>query len=166
MDEAEASAAAAATAQPPKQTVSYDKYISIVNMLVQRVAEDETAGSGEGVDGEALVQWYLEQKEDEMQGEEDYHEEMALARKVLKKMVKVCFVALLAWVVENDGADIGDRTTSSWRSEGREWRSRRRREGLGRGARRRRQRRRKRGGLSMCCILIVRWRSIERWGYT
>jgi DNA replication licensing factor MCM6 len=91
MDEAEASATATATAQHQKQTVSYDKYISIVNMLVQRVAEDETAGSGEGVDGEALVQWYLEQKEDEMQGEEDYHEEMALARKVLKKMVKVCF---------------------------------------------------------------------------
>ncbi|KAK0744216.1 putative replication licensing factor [Schizothecium vesticola] len=88
MDEAEASATATATAQHPKQTVSYDKYISIVNMLVQHVAEDETAGSGEGVDGEALVQWYLEQKEDEMQGEEDYHEEMALARKVLKKMVK------------------------------------------------------------------------------
>ncbi|KAK1827652.1 MCM2/3/5 family-domain-containing protein [Podospora conica] len=82
----EASATPAPTHQ--KQTVSYDKYISIVNMLVQRVAEDETAGSGEGVDGEALVQWYLEQKEDEMAGEEDYHEEMALARKVLKKMVK------------------------------------------------------------------------------
>ncbi|KAK4159780.1 putative DNA replication licensing factor mcm6 [Cladorrhinum sp. PSN259] len=71
-----------------KQTISYDKYIAIVNMMVTRVAEDETEGSGEGIDGEELVQWYLEQKEEELAGEEDYEKEMALARKVLKKMVK------------------------------------------------------------------------------
>lgn len=72
-----------------KQTISYDKYISIVNMMVTRVAEDETEGSGEGIDGDELVQWYLEQKEEEMSGEEDYERELALARKVLRKMVKV-----------------------------------------------------------------------------
>ncbi|EOO03825.1 putative dna replication licensing factor mcm6 protein [Phaeoacremonium minimum UCRPA7] len=70
-----------------KQTISYEKYIAMVNSFVQRVADDE-AGSGEGVDGEALTQWYLEQKEDELQGEEDYHHELALAKMVLKKMVK------------------------------------------------------------------------------
>ncbi|KAM7193163.1 MCM2/3/5 family domain containing protein [Naviculisporaceae sp. PSN 640] len=71
-----------------KQTISYEKYISIVNLIVAHIAEDETQGSGEGIDGDELVQWYLEQKEDELQGEEDYNNEMALARKVLKKMVK------------------------------------------------------------------------------
>ena len=75
-----------------KQSISYEKYISIVNLMVSHVAEDETQGSGEGIDGQELVEWYLEQKESELSGEEDYNTEMALAKKVLKKMVKVCFV--------------------------------------------------------------------------
>jgi len=75
--------------QSKKQTISYDKYISMVNVLVQRVAEDEASGAGEGVEADALVEWYLEQKESEIQSEEEYHAEKALARKVLKKMVKV-----------------------------------------------------------------------------
>jgi len=71
-----------------KVTISYDKYISIVNMLVSHIAEDEATGGGEGVEADALVQWYLEQKEEELDSEEEYHNEMALAKKVLKKMVK------------------------------------------------------------------------------
>ncbi|KAK5658224.1 hypothetical protein OQA88_2199 [Cercophora sp. LCS_1] len=73
--------------QREKQTISYDKYISIVNMVVQRVAEDESS-NGEGIEGDGLVEWYLEQKEDELAGEEDYERELALVKKVLKKMVK------------------------------------------------------------------------------
>lgn len=80
--------ASAAPTQRPKQTIAYDKYIGIVNMVVSHIAEDESTGGGEGIEGEALIQWYLEQKEDELQGEEDYNNEMALAKKVLKKMVK------------------------------------------------------------------------------
>jgi DNA replication licensing factor MCM6 len=72
-----------------KTKVTYDKYISVVNLLVQRVNEDEL-GSGEGVEGEKLVEWYLEQKEDELAGEEDYHAEKALVKKIIKRMVKVC----------------------------------------------------------------------------
>jgi DNA replication licensing factor MCM6 len=83
--------ASAAPVQRPKQTIAYDKYIGIVNMVVSHIAEDESTGGGEGIEGEALIQWYLEQKEDELQGEEDYNNEMALAKKVLKKMVKVSF---------------------------------------------------------------------------
>ncbi|KAE8450393.1 hypothetical protein EG329_006467 [Mollisiaceae sp. DMI_Dod_QoI] len=71
----------------PKTKITYDKYISVVNLLVQRVNEDEMS-SGEGVDGETLIQWYLEQKEDQLAGEEDYHAEMALTRKIIKRMVK------------------------------------------------------------------------------
>ncbi|KAF4982225.1 hypothetical protein FZEAL_2109 [Fusarium zealandicum] len=70
-----------------KHTITYDDYIKMVNMIVQRVNDDES-GSGEGVNGEDLVTWYLEQKEDELEGEEDYHRERALANMVLKKMVK------------------------------------------------------------------------------
>ncbi|KAK2070577.1 hypothetical protein P8C59_005062 [Phyllachora maydis] len=79
---------AAAQRQRERQTVTYDKYISIVNMVASHVAEDEAEGSGEGIEAEALVQWYLEQKEDELQSEEDYRAEKALVTKVLKKMVK------------------------------------------------------------------------------
>ncbi|KAI1413799.1 MCM-domain-containing protein [Hypoxylon sp. FL1857] len=71
-----------------KTAITYEKYISMVNMIVSRVNEDEASGDGEGVDGDELVQWYLEQKEDELEGEEDYHKEMAVAKMVLKKMVK------------------------------------------------------------------------------
>ncbi|KAK7431368.1 MCM DNA helicase complex subunit mcm6 [Neonectria magnoliae] len=70
-----------------KHTITYDNYIKMVNMIVQRVNDGES-GSGEGVDGEELVNWYLEQKEDELDGEDDYHREKGLANMVLKKMVK------------------------------------------------------------------------------
>jgi DNA replication licensing factor MCM6 len=83
----------AAQVSRPKQTITYDKYIKIVNMLVTHISEEESAGSAEGIEGEALVQWYLEQKEDELQDEDDYNNELALAKKVLKKMVKVSSTA-------------------------------------------------------------------------
>ncbi|KAL7821093.1 MCM2/3/5 family domain-containing protein [Trichoderma gracile] len=70
-----------------KYTISYDTYIHMVNMFVQRITEDE-AGTGDGVEGSVLINWYLEQKEAEMETEEDYHREKTLANMVLKKMVK------------------------------------------------------------------------------
>ncbi|KAL2137227.1 hypothetical protein VTI74DRAFT_6438 [Chaetomium olivicolor] len=100
------SAAPSAAAQ--KQTISYDKYIGIVNMLVSKVAEDETSGSGEGIEGDALVQWYLEQKEEELLSEEDYNNEMALARKVLKKMVKDNILMAIRGQGMADGDDAGE----------------------------------------------------------
>lgn len=90
--------AAGPGAERKRQTITYDKYISMVNMIVSRIADDE-AGAGEGVDSETLIQWYLEQKEDELQGEEDYHKEHALAKMVLKKMVKVSPLRIPDFVV-------------------------------------------------------------------
>lgn len=72
-----------------KHTISYEKYIKMVNMFVQRISGDES-GSGDGVEGETLINWYLEQQEEELDGEDSYHAEKALASTVLKKMVKVC----------------------------------------------------------------------------
>ena len=72
-----------------KHTITYEKYIKMVNLFVQRISDDES-GSGDGVESQALIDWYLEQKEDELEGEEDYHRETALAVVVLKKMAKVC----------------------------------------------------------------------------
>ncbi|KAI1383652.1 MCM-domain-containing protein [Hypoxylon trugodes] len=97
-DDANNDASASASAQPSREpssapakkktAITYEKYISMVNLIVSRVSDDESTGAGEGIDGDALVEWYLEQKEEELEGEEDYHREMNVAKMVLKKMVK------------------------------------------------------------------------------
>lgn len=81
---------AQAPAQPERQKtkITYDKYAKILNQIVRRVHEDEV-NSGEGVEQEDLVLWYLEQIEGELNTEEDYERERELAGKVLKRMVKV-----------------------------------------------------------------------------
>ncbi|KAI6084849.1 MCM-domain-containing protein [Hypoxylon rubiginosum] len=77
------------SAAPKKKTaITYEKYISMVNLIVSRVNEDESSGAGEGVDGDELAQWYLEQKEEELDSEEDYNQELSVTKMVLKKMVK------------------------------------------------------------------------------
>ncbi|KAH0558476.1 MCM DNA helicase complex subunit mcm6, partial [Trichoglossum hirsutum] len=70
--------------QPPagrrRVAITYDKYMSILNLLVRRVNDDEMA-AGAGVEAEELVMWYLEQKEDEIASEEDLAREDDLVRK-------------------------------------------------------------------------------------
>ncbi|KAI9813700.1 MAG: MCM DNA helicase complex subunit mcm6 [Thelocarpon impressellum] len=73
--------------RPQRTKISYDKYMTILNALVQRVNDDERA-SGEGVEEADLVVWYLEQREDEMANEEDLERERELVGKVIKRMVK------------------------------------------------------------------------------
>lgn len=48
-----------------KTKITYDKYMRILNLLVRRVNEDESQ-SGEGVEQEELITWYLEQIESEL----------------------------------------------------------------------------------------------------
>ena len=73
-----------------KTKITYDKYMAILNLLVRRVNEDEMA-TGEGVEHEELITWYIEQKEEELESVEMMEAERELARKVVKRMVKVCF---------------------------------------------------------------------------
>jgi DNA replication licensing factor MCM6 len=79
-----------APAQPERQKtkITYDKYAKILNKIVRRVHEDEV-NSGEGVEQEDLVLWYLEQIEGELNTAEDLERERELAVKVMKRMVKV-----------------------------------------------------------------------------
>ena len=88
--------ASATPAPAPRQRtqIKYDDYIKIHNMLLHRVNEDQSAAE-DGVDEEDLLVWFLEQKEAELQSQEDMESQRSLARKVLKKMVKVRFVYLL-----------------------------------------------------------------------
>ena len=73
-----------------KTKITYDNYMQMLNMLAGRVNADEQA-TGEGVEHEELVTWFLEQKEEEIETEEGLEEMRELVRKVLKRMVKVCF---------------------------------------------------------------------------
>ena len=73
-----------------KTKITYDKYMSILNLLVRRVNEDELT-NGEGVEGEELVLWYLEQKEEELNSREEMEAERELVGKVIRRMVKVRF---------------------------------------------------------------------------
>ncbi|KAF2655566.1 MCM-domain-containing protein [Lophiostoma macrostomum CBS 122681] len=70
-----------------KTRITHDKYVSMRNIFVKRVNEDQSA-SEDGVEEEELLIWYLEQKEAEMETQEDLERERGLAKKVLKKVVK------------------------------------------------------------------------------
>ena len=74
--------------------ITYDKYMTILNMLVRRVNAD-AATSEDGVEEEELLVWYLEQKEAELETQEDLEAEQTLAKKVLKRMVKVSILSIL-----------------------------------------------------------------------
>ncbi|KAK5165535.1 MCM DNA helicase complex subunit mcm6 [Saxophila tyrrhenica] len=81
-DEAEATPAATRRTQ-----IKYDDYVKIHNMLLQRVNDDQGAAE-DGVEENDLLVWYLEQKEDELESQEDMEAQRGLAKKVLKRMVK------------------------------------------------------------------------------
>ncbi|KAF2240045.1 MCM-domain-containing protein [Viridothelium virens] len=79
-----------ATPAPPqreKTKITWDRYMNVVNKLVQRVNADATA-TEDGVEEDELLMWYLEQKANELENQEALEEERKLARKVLKRMVK------------------------------------------------------------------------------
>lgn len=86
-DELERAGSAAVQPAREKTKITYDKYMSIVSLLVRRIHEEEIT-SGEGVEAEDLKTWYLEQKEDEINGEEELEREGLLVVKVLRRMVR------------------------------------------------------------------------------
>ena len=81
-----------------RTTIMYDKYLSMLNMIVRHLAEAEKSPNGGGVEHEALIQWYLEQKEDEISSEEELLAERSLCAKVLKRLVKVCCIKKIIFI--------------------------------------------------------------------
>lgn len=71
----------------PRSSISYDRYVAMMNLIVKKVSDDDTAG-GNGLTRDEIVDWYLHQKEDEINTEQEFHAERALAYKVLKKLDK------------------------------------------------------------------------------
>src|SRR5271154_5577078 len=78
-----------------KTKVQYDKYVHMMNLIVRKLDEDERAG-GQGIERDELIQWYLEQNEEEMNTEELLHQEAQLVRKVLKRLKKVSLMSFFA----------------------------------------------------------------------
>lgn len=96
MGDGEADQAQQQQQQPTRKTkITYDKYMRILNLLVSRVNRDESS-SGEGVEREDLLIWYLEQIESTINSEEEMDQERSLADKVLKRMVKVCLTLFIS----------------------------------------------------------------------
>ncbi|KAL7663067.1 DNA replication licensing factor MCM6 [[Candida] zeylanoides] len=85
--EAGAAGGASGAAAGARTAISYDRYVSMMNLLVKKVADDESVG-GEGLTAEELVQWYLTQREDDIESEQEYYSERKLAFKVLRRLVK------------------------------------------------------------------------------
>lgn len=93
MDDREPSAAPAPRKEKTK--ITYDRYMAILNAMVRRVNEDQKSAE-DGVEEDELIQWYLEQREAELETQDDLMNEKALAKKVLKRLVKVCFLRIIS----------------------------------------------------------------------
>nr|BAA06729.1 unknown [Schizosaccharomyces pombe] len=72
--------------QKPKVKITYDKYVSIMNGILQVLRQRSTEGV-DGVPAGDLVQTYLELREDQFHTEEDIIYEVGLVRKVLTRLV-------------------------------------------------------------------------------
>ncbi|CUM49648.1 unnamed protein product [Debaryomyces tyrocola] len=96
--------------RPKKESVaiSYDKYVAMMNLLVKKISDDDSDG-GEGLTAEQIVNWYLTQKEDDIQSEQEYYNERKLCYKVLKRLVKDrILMSVTNSLDENDQLPIND----------------------------------------------------------
>ena len=71
-----------------KLKISYDKYMSIQTLVILHLAELERT-TGRGSNRDDLIDWYLEQKESEINDVDELEYEKELIGKVLNKLVKV-----------------------------------------------------------------------------
>lgn len=100
--------------RPKKESIaiSYDKYVAMMNLLVKKISDDDSAG-GEGLTAEEIVNWYLTQKEDDIQSEQEYYNERKLCYKVLKRLVKDrILMSVTNSLDDNDQLPINDQEES------------------------------------------------------
>jgi len=68
--------------------ITFEKYHQIQNLLASHIRDEEDR-TGEGPEHDELLVWYLEQIEESISNEDELNAERSLAKKVLKRMVKV-----------------------------------------------------------------------------
>ena len=72
---------------PTRRSITYDRYMELVNQLVLKVHAVERDTS-QGMSREALAQWYLEAHEHDIDSVQQLHEESDLVSRVISKMIK------------------------------------------------------------------------------
>lgn len=87
-DEPSRTSSTPAPAQTNRTKLTSQEYYDVVNTMIRRINKDQETAD-DGVEEEDLLVWYLEQKEDELESQEDLDRTRFIAKKVLKKMVKV-----------------------------------------------------------------------------
>lgn len=92
----------------PKMQITHDQYMTLQSLVVFHLAEHERE-TGQGIDRDDLVDWYLEMKEEEMEDLDALEHEKELFTKVLKKLVKVnhlsCWLYAVGLIVLLAGQD-------------------------------------------------------------
>lgn len=72
---------------PTRRSITYDRYMELVNQLVLKVHTVERDTS-QGISREALAQWYLEAHENEIESVQQLHDESDLISRVITKLIK------------------------------------------------------------------------------
>lgn len=70
-----------------KVVVTYEKYVTMMNMIVRKISEVEK-NEGAEMTATDIIDWYCVQRENDISSEEEYYAERKLAYKVLKRLVK------------------------------------------------------------------------------
>ncbi|KAJ6485132.1 MCM2/3/5 family-domain-containing protein [Mycena vitilis] len=88
-DQVDASVGDQAPPPAPKRRmiITHDKYMTLQSLIVLHIASQERE-TGLGVPREDLIDWYLEEKESEMQDTSDADYERELITKMIRKLVK------------------------------------------------------------------------------
>lgn len=82
-------ASAPAPPQPRRRMIiTHDKYMTLQSLVVLHISATERE-TGQGIDRDELIDWYLELKESEIQDVEGLEYEKELIMKLLRKLVKV-----------------------------------------------------------------------------
>lgn len=68
--------------------ITHDKYVQLQNLVVLHL-KDHEARTGQGIDRDELIDWYLESREDELHSVEELEYEKELFTKILRKLQKV-----------------------------------------------------------------------------
>ncbi|KAF8969320.1 mis5 protein [Flammula alnicola] len=95
-----------------RMIISHDKYIELQSLVILYLSEHERK-TGKGMDREELIDWYLEQKEGEMQDIEQLEYEKELITKLLRKLVKENFLLEMKGDAQESMLSVADESQES-----------------------------------------------------
>lgn len=98
--------------QRRKATITYDRYLAMLNLLLLRVSSLERS-TMRGVPRQDLIQWYLEQREPDINSVAQLEEEKDLVERVIKRLIKDQYFL----EIRDDTQDDGETETEMARDE-------------------------------------------------